>query len=514
MEIYALFFFRPGFFRTFVDTFPCFIFYNIPISYMPRHLAHITLLILLTLISSCRNESYDRQMRQNISRAQTLVDSMPDSTLSILRDVDISTIDREKARIHYLIGCAKLRLQNYPDAMWSLLHAERTATENDDYAMLALSRLKMMELYDSLYDYKTSGYYASAALEAYGHIASDREKSAIDSLTNGISIDMLAATDTLSDTGSDAQSSTHPATRHTDNLTEMLCNDCPADSLSLPDSLMLSVSDLHMILSRLWEKGDDKTAQRFLNCYLHSSNSHDGTMFCPYDCHDNKNRQARVYVNQTLTQRHIMESFQREASYTMAKFNYGENLLKDQSLRIHRLHLWFSLSFIVVLIIIIVLILKLSRARRLRREEEYIRTALELQTALSRSQNRCLSTLTHLCNTYYEGFNRESVKSKAAKEALEAIEAFADSDKFFAYLESRLNSECYGLMTRFRSEMPDLREADYRLFLCNALGLSIPTICLLLKEKREVIYNRRLRLRTKIQTSASPDTETFLQYLK
>ena len=141
-------------------------------------------------------------------------------------------------------------------------------------------------------------------------------------------------------------------------------------------------------------------------------------------------------------------------------------------------------------------------------------TALELQNALSSSKNRCLNTLTHLCNTYYEGFNRESVKSKAAKEALEAIKEFADSPEFFAYLESRLNMECYGLMSRFRSEMPDLREADYRLYLCNALGLSIPTICLLLKEKREVIYNRRLRMRTKIQTSGSTDTETFLQYLR
>ena len=102
-----------------------------------------------------------------------------------------------------------------------------------------------------------------------------------------------------------------------------------------------------------------------------------------------------------------MESFQRETSDAVAKFNYGESLLKDQTLRLHRIHLWLSICLIVVLIAVIFLIIRLNRSQRLRREEESMHTALELQNALSSSKNRCLNTLTHLCNTYYEGFNRE-----------------------------------------------------------------------------------------------------------
>ena len=77
-----------------------------------------------------------------------------------------------------------------------------------------------------------------------------------------------------------------------------------------------------------------------------------------------------------------------------------------------------------------------------------------------------------------------------------------------------LNRENDNLMARFRTAMPDLRPDEYRLFLLNALGFSIPTISLLLKEKREVIYNRRQRLRSKIQESDITDNAPFLDCLE
>lgn len=69
-------------------------------------------------------------------------------------------------------------------------------------------------------------------------------------------------------------------------------------------------------------------------------------------------------------------------------------------------------------------------------------------------------------------------------------------------------------MTRFRAEMPDLRPDEYRLFLLNAIGFSIPTISLLMNEKRELIYTRRVRLRSKIQESDIPGRDLFLDYLE
>ena len=62
--------------------------------------------------------------------------------------------------------------------------------------------------------------------------------------------------------------------------------------------------------------------------------------------------------------------------------------------------------------------------------------------------------------------------------------------------------------------MTELKESDYKLFICNAIGLSIPAICLVLGEKRDVIYARRLKKKKKIQESDAIDKETFLNHLK
>jgi len=450
-------------------------------------------------------------MSRAINLAQALADSLPDSTLTILHNIDIDALGSHKAQAYYLTGCAKLRMQNFPDAMWSLLNAEKLSARKEDYKLLTLTRLKMMELADSLYDRKNKHLYALSAAEAYGMLTAGSDSIPDINGPDGEKIDIefiVSKSSSLSPRAGFRHTPTGPGPR-SGKFRAVTDDDISSADRQVTDSMLLSVSDLHTIINRMWDRGDDREARRLLNNYVHSYNLND-----PLGCSESDPKPTNTLINRIITRRHIMESFQRETSDAVAKFNYGESLLKDQALRLHKIHLWLSISLIAVLVVVIVLIIRLNRSQRLRREEESMHTALELQNALSSSKNRCLNTLTHLCNTYYEGLNRESVKSKAAKEALEAIEEFADSTEFFDYLENRLNMECYGLMRRFRTEMPDLREADYRLYLCNALGLSIPTICLLLKEKREVIYNRRLRLRTKIQASGSTDTETFLQYLR
>ena len=46
-------------------------------------------------------------------------------------------------------------------------------------------------------------------------------------------------------------------------------------------------------------------------------------------------------------------------------------------------------------------------------------------------------------------------------------------------------------MTDFRQEFPQLKKADYQLFLYYTLGLSSSTISIFLQERPSVIYNRK-----------------------
>ena len=168
----------------------------------------------------------------------------------------------------------------------------------------------------------------------------------------------------------------------------------------------------------------------------------------------------------------------------------------------------------VAIIIAVILYVYIINIRRNRINDNNIRTATELRTALNNLEDIHLQTLSNLCNTYYDCYSNVTTKSKIAKEALLTINSIAESDDFIPKLESRLNESYGNLMTLFRNELDNLKESDYNLFICNAIGLTIPAICLLLKEKRDVIYTRRLRLRAKIQDANPPHAAIFLEHLK
>ena len=69
-------------------------------------------------------------------------------------------------------------------------------------------------------------------------------------------------------------------------------------------------------------------------------------------------------------------------------------------------------------------------------------------------------------------------------------------------------------MRHLHEAFPNIKEIDSRMYTLNAIGLTIPAICMLLKERREVIYNRRLRLRSRIQESDTPHRDQLLKYLR
>lgn len=64
----------------------------------------------------------------------------------------------------------------------------------------------------------------------------------------------------------------------------------------------------------------------------------------------------------------------------------------------------------------------------------------------------------------------------------------------------RLTRLYNNIFSDFKNDLPDLKEADYRLFLFCILGLSTDSISLLLKEtNKAAVYNRKKRLKEKIR---------------
>ena len=158
----------------------------------------------------------------------------------------------------------------------------------------------------------------------------------------------------------------------------------------------------------------------------------------------------------------------------VVRFNYEEVLMREQTIRFQR---------VVIILISALAIAVMSAIAHIHTHSHHTSPpssgaghADSLRTAHRppRPRGSCISTLSHLCDTYYENYANESVKSKAARDTLRAISELASSDDFVTRLEKHLDDTADGLMSCLRAEMPDLKESDTRLFLYNALGLSIP----------------------------------------
>ena len=81
-------------------------------------------------------------------------------------------------------------------------------------------------------------------------------------------------------------------------------------------------------------------------------------------------------------------------------------------------------------------------------------------------------------------------------------------------IEEYIDLNYDGIITSLKADLPNLKEADYLLFVYSILKFSIPAISYLLKEdKVDAIYNRKARLKNKINQLQTDKKERYLQHL-
>lgn len=513
---------------------------------MAKIIFYIFAIIAISVSHSCSIRHADSEIADKISLAESVLDSMPDSTLAIIRELDIENIDNNEllAKAYYIKGTAKLKLWDYHGAIFPLLYAEKQAETIKNYPLLAQSRQRIMELYDSIGSQQGVITYALKASEAYQACRdSIRQFDMLDNIVYPLygmekpeCLDSIATIMTgLVKNSNDSirrESAKHAGVladilkeilkdhRHInfafisdDEFFERVYSNGDWQRIIASDSAMLHPSYIRSITNDLNNNGNEKLAHAIIDSYLNNYTkqaSFSKTLMRENDpIFTNK---PQYYI--PLTREHFLHGYLPDVEREAVEFYYKENVIKEQALRYQRTKTTAIIVCSALLICLLLMGLFIIRSHKRRIEEESMRSVIELKSALNQSEDRWLSTLGQLCNTYYSAYAKSATRSRTAQEALAEIESATASSEFFPELEARLNHGHDNLMDRFRTAMPDLRPDEYRLFLLNALGFSIPTISLLLKEKREVIYNRRQRLRTKIQESDIPDSELFLSYLE
>ena len=149
-----------------------------------------------------------------------------------------------------------------------------------------------------------------------------------------------------------------------------------------------------------------------------------------------------------------------------------------------------------------------------REENERIMSIAEdLQARLGaiqkRSAGRSFNALDRLCEQYYIYEGTDNLQPKLLKEAKAVIE---DLRSDAGQLEKTLDSQKNGLISKFRAQLPKVREEEVRLFCFLAAGFNSTTISTLMEKDKQNIYNKIWRLKTRISESDAQDKELFLTY--
>ena len=115
-----------------------------------------------------------------------------------------------------------------------------------------------------------------------------------------------------------------------------------------------------------------------------------------------------------------------------------------------------------------------------------------------------------LCDEYFNKKDAEtdSVRISVHKELERQITELR-STKSLVELEELVNTYNNGIITRIRTQMPQLSNKDVAFLTYLYAGFSPKAICLFTDSKIKNFYNRRTRLRDKILESDAPDRKEF-----
>ena len=200
--------------------------------------------------------------------------------------------------------------------------------------------------------------------------------------------------------------------------------------------------------------------------------------------------------------------------------------LEEAHSRMVLIRVIFIAALIIIIVVFQYLRLRDRRKREAEREEnerimaiaEDLRARLaDAETAASAAsaqktsmlEKMGFSVLERLCEQYYIYEGTDNLQPKLLKEAKAVIE---DLRSDAGQLEKTLDSQKNGLISKFRAQLPKVREEEVRLFCFLAAGFNSTTISTLMEKDKQNIYNKIWRLKTRISESDAQDKELFLTY--
>lgn len=133
-----------------------------------------------------------------------------------------------------------------------------------------------------------------------------------------------------------------------------------------------------------------------------------------------------------------------------------------------------------------------------------------LKNEISKIFAERFSLLDQLCSDYYESHGTSGEKAKIYNRVRGLINRFRSDSDTIEQLCSAVNRYRSNTLHWFENDFPTISKEETLLFLYLTLGLSSRTISVLFDIRIEAVYNRKSKLKKKIEQSESPHKDLYL----
>lgn len=230
----------------------------------------------------------------------------------------------------------------------------------------------------------------------------------------------------------------------------------------------------------------------------------------------------------SITNSSFETSVSHDLSSSLANYFGIRKQLDD--MKIHNAHVEIAIivtSSLLLLILVCSLFIYLYRLQNKKISEkvvfaEHITEALEATRKEKKSADEAIRSLLSekykmlddLCYIVITNNDSKTARRKVADAVTKTIDELSVRSDKIVELERKVDSLYSNVFSDFKQDFPNLKEADYRLFLFSVTGIASATISLLLKEgKINAVYERKRRIKDKIKHLDKDKQEKYLKYM-
>lgn len=461
-----------------------------------------------------------------------------DSLISLASRYFLKRKDKKRAMIAtYYEGRVKYLSQDYTSGIVCFLKAREIAKETHDHFWAGMSCRGISDIYNESFNaadelvyareeyenIKASGrqpYINYALLDLARAYCSNREYAAVLKLTQEICDSAIATQD----------SHLYYCAKQLDGIS-YLGKNCHKDAINIFETICHANQATHRDSAYLClayvKEGRISDAEPLLNMV---SNQNDLVChFIKYNIFKSLNR-----ANEALQEYEKFDSISNSTFKERISQNLNESIIDhyDDEINGHKIELKIAnmRSWLIVIVSILVFLMIISATlyfilRQRKQIEDKVILAEQLQEEIAKNDKNSISVIRRLLSSKYSMLeelctivnNTPDSKMSAQKIAdsvTKLIESLSIDSKKIVELENEINTHYNNVMTDFKRDLPNLKEADYLLFQYIILGLSNTAISLLLKEKKiNAVYDRKRRLKDKIKQLKPVQREKYLKLM-